>query len=357
MQNQFPSTQFPNTRFQGSKNKLSPWIWGNINKYNFSSVLDAFGGTGVIGYTAKQNQKEVIFNDILRSSYYNGLALIENNYELLNKEEVDYIIRNNKLNNDTFIERTFKNIYYTDEENKWLDMAIANIKEMKSIYKRAIALSALFQSCIIKRPYNLFHRANLYMRFADVKRGFGNKTTWDTSFEVHFKKIVKEYNDAVFNNNKENKAFNYNIFNLPSNNYDLVYIDTPYYSIHRQPTDYYSFYHFLEGLCIYVEKDSKSWYDLIDFNRKPLPLKHDTYLESNMAIWTNQKKIEKGFDDLFKKFQNSILVVSYNEDGFPSKKRIVEILSQYKKNIQIINRNYKYALRSDEVNELLFIAY
>ncbi len=49
--------------------------------------------------------------------------------------------------------------------------------------KKAMFLWALFQSCISKRPYNLFHRKNLYVRTADVKRNFGNKTTWDKPFE------------------------------------------------------------------------------------------------------------------------------------------------------------------------------
>jgi hypothetical protein len=52
-----------------------------------------------------------------------------------------------------------------------------NIGELNNEYKRAIAYSALCQACLAKRPYNLFHRANLYMRTQDVERSFGNKTT------------------------------------------------------------------------------------------------------------------------------------------------------------------------------------
>ena len=32
----------PSTRYQGSKQKLLPWIWGNLSKIPFHTVLDAF---------------------------------------------------------------------------------------------------------------------------------------------------------------------------------------------------------------------------------------------------------------------------------------------------------------------------
>jgi len=57
-------------------------------------------------------------------------------------------------------------------------------------YEQAIAYFALFQACIIKRPYNLFHRKNLYVRMAKVKRSFGNKKTWDSSFEEMFLNLL-----------------------------------------------------------------------------------------------------------------------------------------------------------------------
>ena len=70
----------------------------------------------------------------------------------------------------------------------------------------------------------MFHRKNLYIRTAEVKRSFGNKKTWDASFEDHFKRFVEEGNNAVFSNKKGNKVFNSDIFNL-NIKADLVYID------------------------------------------------------------------------------------------------------------------------------------
>jgi len=353
----FPYVKMPSTRYQGSKEKIVKWIWNSIETLDFDTFLDAFGGTGSVGFWAKKHEKQVFYNDVFRSNYYIGLAIIENDAVTLSEDEIDFILTKHDFDYTTFIKDTFKGIYYTDEENAWLDMVIRNIKEIKNLYKRAIALSALFQACLVKRPYNLFHRANLYMRLADVERGFGNKSTWDTPFPVHFKKFVNEYNSAVFSNGKQNKAFNFDVFDIPDpGKYDLVYIDPPYYSETRGPTDYYFYYHFLEGLCIYLEKGAEDWRNLIDYKRKPKPLKHNTTLENKTAIWTKRRRIYNAFDKLFKKFKDSILVVSYNSEGFPSEKQMLDLLKKYKSNVKVKRKKYRYALRPSRLDELLFIA-
>jgi adenine-specific DNA methylase len=161
----------PTTRYQGSKLKIVEWIWENIKDIEFESVLDAFGGTGVVGYFLKTKGKQVFYNDILKSDYYIGTTLIENDDTRLTDDEIDFLLHpHSDIEYPTFIQDTFSDIYYTDEENRWLDIIIQNIEsELHDFYKKALAYYALFQSCIIKRPYNLFHRKNLYMRTSDVR--------------------------------------------------------------------------------------------------------------------------------------------------------------------------------------------
>jgi hypothetical protein len=85
-----------------------------------------------------------------------------------------------------FIYDTFRDIYYTDEENRQLDYFNGNIQSYGiNQIQRSIMYYLLFQSLIAKRPYNLFHRKNLYMRLAITQRSFGNKATWDRSFVEH----------------------------------------------------------------------------------------------------------------------------------------------------------------------------
>ena len=76
---EFQEVRIPTTRYQGSKAKLIDWIWEKIKNLDFSTVLDAFGGTGVVGYYLKQKEKQVFYNDYLKSNYWIGVALIENN--------------------------------------------------------------------------------------------------------------------------------------------------------------------------------------------------------------------------------------------------------------------------------------
>jgi len=316
------------------------------------------GGTGIFAFWAKLHGKNVTYNDVFKWCYYVGLAIIENGSVKLSDHDVNFILsKHDNITYDDFIQKTFRGIYYLDEENAWLDMVIANIREIGDRYKRAIALSALFQSCLIKRPYNLFHRANLYMRLADVKRSFGNKTTWDRPFSYYFRRFVKEYNACVFSNGRKCRALNLDVFDIPDEEeYDLVYIDPPYYSRRRGPTDYYLYYHFLEGLCIYLEQGPEAWARLIDYQRKPRPLKHGTELEQKIMPWLREHTIRKAFDKIFEKFQDSILVVSYNSEGIPSEEEIKQMLESYKNEVVVKRLRYQYVLSPLKVDELLFIA-
>jgi adenine-specific DNA methylase len=335
----------PSTRYQGSKYKIIKWIDYYTKDLKFDSVLDAFGGTGCVGYMFKKNGKRIFYNDSLKFNYYVGLALIENPKTILDNNDIDFILKkHSKIKYPTFIYDTFHDIYFTDEENKWLDFVITNIIQIKDKYKQALAYFALFQSCIIKRPYNLFHRKNLYIRTADVERSFGNKKTWDTSFEEHFRKFVDEANNAVFDNKNKNKAFHSDIFDLDIQA-DLVYIDTPYISSKGIGVNYFDFYHFLEGIIFYDQ-----WPNLIDEKSKNKKIKN------GKNEWCNKGEIHQAFEKLFKKFKDSILVVSYRDDGTPTISELVQMLEKYKKFIEVKKLEYKYVLSSGTSKEVLIIA-
>jgi adenine-specific DNA methylase len=335
----------PSTRYQGSKYKILKWIDYYTRDLEFDSVLDAFGGTGCVGYSFKKNGKQVFYNDSLKFNYYVGLAIIENSKITLSNEDIDFILTKNlKIKYPTFIYDTFHDIYFTDEENKWLDVVITNIVQIKNKYKQALAYYSLFQACIIKRPYNLFHRKNLYIRTAEVERSFGNKKTWDTPFENHFRKFVEEGNNAVFDNEKKNKALHSDIFGLDIKT-DLVYIDTPYISTKGVGVNYFDFYHFLEGIVFYDE-----WPNLIDEKSKHKKIKN------GKNEWCNKGEIHQAFEKLFKKFKNSILVVSYRDDGTPTIDELVKMLKKYKKSIEVKKLDYKYALSNGISKEVLIIA-
>jgi adenine-specific DNA methylase len=337
--------RLPSTRYQGSKAKLVSWIWEKIKNIEFDTAIDIFGGTGVVGYFLKRKGKQVYYNDYLKSNYYIGLALIENNTVKLSEQEAEkLLIRDPFYSYSNFIYETFKDIYYTDDENEWLDLVVQNIQRMDNIYKKALAYYALFQACLVKRPFNLFHRRNLYLRFASVRRTFGNKATWDRPFVEHFRDFIKEVNSLVYDNRKENKAFNLDVFDVEGN-FDLVYIDPPYTSAKGVIVDYLHFYHFLEGLADYENWGSK--------------INHRTKNKSFYKIynpWNDKNKIREKFQELFAKFRNSILVISYRADGIPSIEQIVSDVKLFKKDVRVYTYdNYKYALSNARTSEVLIV--
>jgi len=336
----------PSTRYQGSKFKLISWLWESVANLRFQTALDAFGGTGSVAYLLKTHGKAVTYNDYLRSNYLIGRALIENDHEKLNDDDVAFALeRHSDCRYDDFVRRTFKDIYFTDDENEWIDVVCQNIYQIESTYKQAIAFFALFQSCVVKRPYNLFHRRNLYMRTAEVDRTFGNKRTWDRSFEAHFREFVSEANAAVFDVGVRCRASCFDAVKVEGD-FDLVYIDTPYVSKRGVGVDYLDFYHFLEGLA-----DYSHWPSRIDYSRKHLPIKIER------SPWADKRQIGSQFRQLFERFRDSILVVSYRSDGVPSESQLVDLLREYKCDVRLIHYGeYKYVLSKDgDSKEILLI--
>ena len=338
--------QLPSTRYQGSKAKLADWIWRSIRSFNFETILDAFGGTGSISYYLKLHGKRVTFNDYLLSNSISAKALIENQRVRVSNRLLDSILEQTNAHGD-FVQRTFEDIFYLAEENKWIDRMSANIRSLPFGHEQAILYRALFQSCIIKRPYNLFHRKNLYMRTALVQRKFGNKATWDTPFEKHFRDFVSETNDLVFDSGTLCTSLAMEAQAVPGH-YDLVYLDPPYVNASGVGIDYRDFYHFLEGLA-----DYENWKDNIDFSRKHRPL------NPVPSPWISGKTIMQAFNALFRKHADSIITVSYRSDGIPSELDLTRLLQKYKKHVEVLHYGaYKYVLSKNAASrEILLIGH
>lgn len=334
--------RLPTTRYQGSKRKLIPWIYSNIKDLEFKSALDAFGGTAVVSYLLKWMGKRVTYNDYLRFNYFKGKAIIENSNVTLTNDDVEKLLNFDAPISSTFVRDTFNGKYYTPEENIWIDGMAANItildKEYSGLeldYKRCLAYYALFESCLMKRPFNLFHRSNLNLRMNTVDRTFGNKVTWEKPFDHLFRRFVTEANRLVFSNGEVNSASNKDAMLLRSDGYDLVYIDPPYFCVERNDSecDYGKMYHFLEGLANY-----QVWGNLIDYKSSILQLKR------NGNSWLEKNIVRDNLEELFKKFQDSIIVLSYKSPGIPTEDEIVSLLRKYKRRVRVEKTKYSYAL-------------
>lgn len=332
--------QFPGTRYMGSKNKIIYDIWQRLEKIEFESVLDAFGGSNVVGYFLKCQGKKVITNDFMAFSHITSKAIIENSSEKLNKEDLKFLLKKNK--NNGFIEKTFKDIFYSLEENQFLDRVRQNISELQNEYKEALALSALVRACVKKRSRGIF-------TFVGERYNDG-RSDMKRTIEDHFKESIQIFNKAVFDNGQINKSYNNRSENLKVKT-DLVYFDPPYFTP-KSDNDYARRYHFVEGLV-------KNWQGLT-IQEHSVVKKFQSY----KSPFAKKDTAYSAFEHLFETHKNSIIIISYSSNSFPNKEELTEMLRKYKSEVIVHeidhtysfgNQNHKIGNENNRVKEYLFI--
>lgn len=333
---------YPPTRYMGSKSKLLNEIWDAISKYEVNTVLDLFSGSGIVSYMFKCKGMTVLSNDYMAMSATFTKAMIENNHTHLNEHEAKELLCEPSIV-DTFVSDTFKDLYYTDEDNHTIDILRTNINQMKDEYKQAIAKTALIRACMKKRPRGIFTYTG--HRYDDGRKDL------KLSFETQFLNAVELVNKAVFNNGKSNKSFNNDAMTLDCQNVDLVYIDPPYYSP-TSDNEYVRRYHFVEGIA-------RNW-DGVEIQTNTKTKKFKNY----PTPFSTKTGAYQAFDDLFYKYKDSILLVSYSSNSLPSKDEMINLLQKYKKCVDVIPINYTYFFGNqrdakthrNNVEEYLFLA-
>lgn len=336
--------KYPPTRYMGSKNKLLTDIWSVASQFQFENVIDLFSGSGVVSYMFKANGKRVIANDYMNMSTTFATALVENNSVHLSKDDVLKLLEPAK-NHDRFVEETFPGLYFTDEDNRLIDSLRANIAKLKNHHKRSIALSALIRACFKKRPRGVFTYVG--HRYDDGRKDLL------LSFQEQFIAAVDAVNEAVFDNGRDNKACNMDAMDVRSKERGLIYIDPPYYSP-LSDNEYVRRYHFAEGLA----RDWKG----VEIQQHTTTKKFKSY----PTPFSSRKGAAEAFDQLFKRFRDSILLVSYSSNSQPTKDEMVAIMAKHKARVEVIpvdhrysfgNQGHKVGDNKNAVQEYLFVGY
>ena len=337
------ASAYPPTRFMGSKNKLLPQIWAIASQFKFDTAVDLFSGSGVVGYMFKAQGKSVISNDYMAMSATFSKAMIENSTVTLPIEEAkDLLVAKGK--SDHFVATTFAGLYYSDEDNNLIDTLRMNISAIKDPYKRAIAMSALIRACTKKRPRGIFTYTG--ERYNDGRMDLKK------SLEQQFIDAVGLINNAVFDNGKKCLAKNSDAMDLHVEQADLVYIDPPYYSP-LSDNEYVRRYHFVEGLA----RDWKG----VEIQQHTQTKKFKSY----PTPFSTRKGAADAFDLLFKKFADSILIVSYSSNSLPTQDEMLALMAKYKQHVEVVPVDYKYSFgnQSDakthrnSVQEYLFVGF
>ncbi|HGM6985561.1 DNA adenine methylase [Serratia marcescens] len=341
--------KFPTTRFQGSKRKVLHEIQGVIAGVNGDRFLDLYSGSGIVTLLFRFLGKQVTSNDYLQ--YNNNTAkvfLSATNAELesLNPwNDLTFLLENREGNFKSYVREEFSGVYFKEEENIEIDNFCQNINEFTD-FKKALYIYAVGQALIKKRPYNLFHRANLDMRMKDVKRSFGNAKTWETSIKDHAMKCIKELKSFPFSLSSKHSVINIDTCQVDqiSNDFDLVYMDPPYINGKSVSVNYSNFYHFLEGLCDYSlfrEGDHK-------YPHRPIVNKN--------SAWGKYDSACKELERICMHFSNSKIIMSYRSDGLPTPDEVKSIMEKTGRKTEIHSAGeYQYALSKNTTSEELFI--
>lgn len=336
----------PQTRYYGSKRRLTEWLLDEFKKYDFKTAIDVFGGTSTVSLVLKHLNKKVTYNDILESNRTIALALLSNKpCSITNKEFEQFI--DSVVPEHGFISINYEGIYYTESENQWLDGALRALSRVENSIKKSEILYCLMQACLQKRPFNLFHRKNLYIRENNNKdTKFGNWATWEKPFSVLMSRALGEIQ-------KTRWVSEFSPIILPCtdaieipNIYDFVYLDPPYVPQRKQDISYMDRYHFLEGIC-----QPKHWNERIDRSKKNYPIPSPEV----MLKWNTKSSFKDSLFELVEKHNKSIVCLSYVHDAFPSIQEISDFFSSQFKKTTLLEHDMPHALSKKPKKEVIII--
>lgn len=333
---------FPPTRYMGSKRKIVPSIYDVSTQLEFNTALDLFSGSGVVSYLFKAMGKSVTSNDYMAMAATVAKAVVGNSSITLDEAIVQKLLA--PCETDEFVERTFRGLYYTDDENRFIDRIRNNLTQLADEQTRSMAMAALIRACVKKRPRGIFTYTGF--RYDDGRRDLR------LSFQDQFLEAVAAYNGAVFDNGMACRAVWGDAFSPElGRDYDLVYLDPPYYTP-LSDNEYVRRYHFVEGLA-------RNWKG-VEIQQHTKTKKFKSY----PTPFSTEQGACRAFDGLFDRYRKSILIVSYSSNGLPSKEDMTALLKNAGKVVEVIPVKHKYSFgnsstastRKNEVEEFLFVA-
>jgi len=273
-------------RYLGNKNSILPFI-DNIIKNeigNFTSFCDIFAGTGVVGNYFNQQDKKIIFNDLLYHNFVSINAFL--NQDSFNKDKILDIIdnfNNLSIQKNNYFSINFGNRYFSQEIAKKVGFIREEIRRLfltNQINRKEkdILLTSLNYS--IDKIANTVGHYDAYIK-KEIKK---------QTFKMKFLDIDIEKN---INNEIYNQNANVLIRDIEC---DILYLDPPYNS--RQYSDAY---HLLENLTLWQKPDVFGVAKKFD----------RTHIKSEYCKTT----ATKNFEDLIINAKVKYILFSYNNMG------------------------------------------
>jgi adenine-specific DNA methylase len=328
-------------RYYGCKTKLLDFLSEGVTKtgINHGSVFcDLFSGTAAVAKFFKQKGYTVYANDFLEFSYsfahtyiknniypsFNGLRKIIKNINGLDNnlnEIINYL--NNLVPIKSFIYNNYcpggtkkldtPRMYFTDENGMKIDAIRTKIQEWKGNTINEDEFYFLLTSLIEAIPYV----ANISGTYAAYLK------SWDPRA---FKSIELKV-PIIPESKRDNKAFkeDANIL-IKKIHSDILYLDPPYNG--RQ---YASNYFLLELIA-------EGW-----FNGKKPKIYGKTGMrdyEEQKSAFCQKSRVLDVFATLIKNAKTKFIVLSYNDEGLMSEKKIIDILSR-RGEVEVFKKPYR----------------
>jgi adenine-specific DNA-methyltransferase len=326
-------------RYMGSKYKVVPTLLDIFAGLEFDTALDAFSGSGVVGYALKAMGKQVAANDFLAFSATIADATIANSAEALEPADLKQITSPSADGRD-FIQRTFDGLYFPRTDLQFLDSAWSHIATMSGA-KKSLALASLCLAAARKQPRGVFTITDL--RYDDGRRHL------HTPLSDLFLEAAAEYNACVFDNDRHNSVTCLDVFSVEPDGLDLVYLDPPY-APPRDDNCYIKRYHFLEGLSVY-------W-----AGQRIMEHTKTKKLEKRYTPFSYKSKVRDALSQTFRHFRNSTIVLSYSSNSVPSSEEVIELLSREKGSVTVYTIPHRYSFGTHatahrrKADEYIFVA-
>ncbi|HET7691444.1 MAG TPA: hypothetical protein VFK41_13755, partial [Nocardioidaceae bacterium] len=209
-------------------------------------------------------------------------------------------------------------------------------------HKRAIAISALCLAAARKQPRGVFTLTGDLSRYDDGRRDLR------LSLREHFVERVADYNRAVFRSGRPCTVTSREVADLEPRRYGVVYLDPPY-APPADDNDYTKRFHFLEGLSRYWAGDTI----MTGTKSKKLP--------KRVTKFSSRRTIEEGLREVFKRFHDSPIVLSYSSNALPERGRLEALLREVKDDVEVraVAHTYHYGTHATatrrSVDEYIFI--
>jgi len=315
---------FPQLRYMGSKWRLLPWLHDVLSELEFDTALDAFSGSGCVSYLLKSMGKRVWANDFLQFAQQITLATVENGRYRLNQAHIKTLTKSDTRTSD-FAERTFGGVFFEPSDLRFIDDFWVNVRTMPTRYHQALALASLVRACVKKQPRGVFTVANSSGRYDDGRRDL------HLPLVEQFAECVETYNKVVFDNGHANHSMRADILSGEFPRVDLVYLDPPYVP-RADDNCYVKRYHFLEGLVSYWSTAETSIQE--ETKVKKIAKRYTPFSYRRTAV--------EAFDNLFARFRQSIIVLSYSSNGYPDLSILTSLMSRYKSRVTVREKAHRY---------------